>query len=190
MEWTACSQSGLLPLTPAVSELWPLLGLAHGLSFPIVSLLFSAVWHPLQHELPSLIMPLFLTQPLPLVLPCLLIHHLYCLLICWCCTVLPGFATGVLRFPTPAVFWVQLCSSRPCASARDKSRWNSFAYFCQVNMDFCFCESSTYSPHPFDANTFRSVLLNFNVHLHHLRILLKWGFWFSRSGVWLQILHF
>lgn len=33
MEWTACSQSGLLLLTPAVSEPWPRLGLAHGLSF-------------------------------------------------------------------------------------------------------------------------------------------------------------
>lgn len=31
---------------------------------------------------------------------------------------------------------------------------------------------------------------NFNVHYDLLVILLKWGFWFSRSGVGPEILHF
>ena len=103
---TACSQPGLQPLTPAVSEPWPLPGLACRLSFPTVSPLgaagqpSSSMW-----TARSLVPPLSLTQPLPLRLQCLLVHHHHCLLFCVFCVVSPGLPATVLGSPTPAVFW-------------------------------------------------------------------------------------
>lgn len=105
---TACSQPGLLPLAPAVSEPWPPPGLARGLSFPTVSPL-GAAWQPSSSmwTAQSLVPPLSLTQPppLPLMLRCLLVHHHHCLLFRVFCVVSPALPATVLGSPTPAVFW-------------------------------------------------------------------------------------
>lgn len=173
MEWTACSQSGLLPLTPAVQSLglswvWHMAG-----PFPVSASLLLFGTLPVPHRPPRVV-----SHPFPWPSSC----H-FCCSICSFITTTAFCSVGTTLFLLGYQLWpqrpqLQLFSGlQPCSLqklyCRDQSRRNACAHGCQVNLDLCFRASFAYPPSHLTWKLFWSVLLNFNEHRNQLRILLQ-----------------